>query len=143
MRAALLVLALVLVPACAEPLPIRMSDGLAELPDEVEDACHFWGIECALSDRIYGAVMVSLVEVAGDAEDLGQNWGADSCRPGLWVDPSAHHRLEHELGHILVGPEHSEDPANAMFHSGAEDAEVTDDQLDAAEKSADRIVRCR
>ncbi len=96
----------------------------------------------AVFSHVRGALM-RRGRTTHEAEDLGQNWGADSCRPGLWVDPSAHHRLEHELGHILVGPAHSEDAANVMFHSGAEDAEVTDNQLDAAEKSADRIVRCR
>ncbi|MGL5912303.1 MAG: hypothetical protein ACRCZP_20020 [Phycicoccus sp.] len=134
---------LTLCSACAEPLPIRMSDKLDTLPDEVVEACDLWGIVCELSPRAYGAVLISLVEVAPGSKVLGQNWGAESCRPAMWVDPTSHNRVAHELGHILVGREHSDDESNVMWHAGAEDAEVTDAQLDAAEKGADRLVRCR
>lgn len=139
MKAAIILLAC----SCAEPLPIRMSDRLDALPDYVTDACDLWGIECTLAPHIYGAVSVALVEAAPGTKTLGESWGADSCRPGMWVDPSARNRVAHELGHILVGPEHSDDPGNVMWPSGADDAEVTGAQMDAAEKSADRIVRCR
>lgn len=136
-------LVLLLACSCAEPLPIRMSDRLDVLPEPVAEACAFWGIVCELSPRAYGAVLISLVEVEPGARVLGQNWGAASCRPAMWVDPSARNRVAHELGHILVGPEHSDDPENVMFHSGADDAEATDAQLEAAERGASRLVRCR
>lgn len=134
---------LLLAAACAEPLPIRMSDRLDALPESVVEACEFWGIECALSDRVYGAVKVSLIEVQHGERILGENWGAGGCRPGFWVDPSGRNRVAHELGHLLVGPEHSDDPENVMWHAGADDAEATDAQLDAAVQGADRIVACR
>lgn len=134
---------LLLACSCAEPLPVRMSDRLDTLPAPVVEACEFWGIECELAPHIYGAVSIALVEAVPGAKTLGESWGADSCRPGMWVDPSARNRVAHELGHILVGPEHSDDPSNVMWPSGADDAEVTDAQMGAAERSADRIVRCR
>jgi hypothetical protein len=136
-------LALLLACSCAEPLPIRMSDRLDTLPAPVVEACDFWGIVCELQPRAYGAVLISLIEVAPGSKVRGQNWGAESCRPAMWVDPTSRNRVAHELGHILVGPEHSDDERNVMFHSGAEDAEATDAQLEAAERGADRLVRCR
>lgn len=151
---------LLLACSCSEPLPIRMSDRRDALPPEVLDACEFWGIACELSDRLYGSVKVGLIEVQHGQRVLGENWGAGGCRPGLWADPSSRNRVAHELGHILVGPEHSDDPDNVMWHGGADDgapsdeqleagernvdeAEATDEQLDAAERGADRLVRCR
>lgn len=137
------ILAVMLTCSCAEPLTIRMSDRIKVLPEPVAEACDFWGIACELSGRLYGSVKVSLVEVQAGETVLGDAWGADSCRPGFVVDPTSRHRVAHELGHVLIGPEHSDDPDNVMWHSGADDAEATDAQLDAAERGADRIVGCR
>lgn len=126
---------------CAEPLSIRMPDRVDSLPTEVTDACEFVGIACELSGRTYGSVFVTLVEVQPGEHILGENWGAGSCRPGFWSDPTRNNRVAHELGHILLGPEHSDDEENFMFHSGGDD--ITDEQLDDIVTEANRIVACR
>lgn len=138
--AALLLLTLVIPAGCSAVLPVNLvypQDGDREL---VERAGEILGVPIEFRDKEYGAVTLAL------ADELGPNldgWG----EIGGWRDRECNYvafaernvlTIAHELGHTM-GLRHTE--SGLMIHNATE-SELTDEQLDTIERSAELLYAC-
>ena len=145
--------------AAASCVPYRLGDDALPLGRTTDLLAHEVGD--GLLDQLARVVSHQFVEalarlrqyglaphvLAADEADLAE----DALEHGLDARPlavlragehrEAVERVAHELGHIL-GLEHRKDVGAAM-HPTAPGLDVTDDELEVVERSADRIVGCR
>lgn len=136
-----LIITLCTLVGCASPLPLRVRDqehreDLAELPDEVLDACAIFGFECAPSDETWGVITIDLIHVDGWVQGRTLD---RPCRPSVWSEPRAE-RIAHEMGHVLELDD--VDVEDNVMHLEARGDALTDRQLRRAERAADRLVGC-
>lgn len=130
-----------LVEQSARPGEYPVEDPTPEAREVLDEAFGFWGRGYDLVPQgeplgNYGAVQIVLDDAVTD-----DAWtqGMGPCRPLIWslYDADA---LIHELGHVWLGPDHSEDPDNLMHAKGGED--VTDKQWDKAQRKIDLFNAC-
>jgi hypothetical protein len=145
-RAAVLALALA---GCSDPDTLRVHVGNLDegpsddLPEAVVEACDLWGLHCVdePSQRAKDVIRLYLIPppIAGQWR-AGQTVGdvGDCARVAIapYNDPPM---IAHEIGHILLGPEHAADPRDLMHLRVGTD--LTDEQLDRAAKTVRAINR--
>lgn len=152
---ALALLLLALVAGCSGPVRLRVLDWhhepLAELepsglPAPIADACDAWQIECAADDTGRVPVLVHLLPDALLELHPSRVGRTDRLARCSWVVVTTPTSATHELGHVLLGMEHSADPSNVMYdrlrRDTGRDDEIRLDQLDSAAHAAGEISTC-
>lgn len=129
----------VLVACEALPVRVRGDDNrdIDPLPDVVIEACDAIAIACEPARRNYGSVIIDMVHTTDGVRGRAFE---SRCSPVIRSIPKSP-EIAHELGHIL-GLEHRKDDDAAM-HPTMPGLDFTDDEIDTAEREADRIVGCR
>lgn len=146
---------LVLLPACAGPIPVYLTTSDAAGPvtdpsprvrETLDGGFGWWGLEYELVgpdawQRSYGAIDLAILELEPGVAYDGQAFRPAPCRPSVWVRPDALD-LAHELGHVF-DLEHVDDPDNLMHSAGGgPEPELTDAQERDAEQAIGWFLAC-
>lgn len=144
----------VLVAGCSGPIPVYLGTDthqapVVQPPMEVkrvlDEGFGYWGLTYELVGRnglgAYGSIDLTVVDVGDDQPVRGSHRKEAPCRHDVWVDRDGV-ALAHELGHAWGLIEHSDDPENVMYPTADEGAELTDAQLDKAERGIANFLAC-
>lgn len=107
-----------------------------ELTEEVEEACEILSLVCVPDND--GDVTLVLQESNNGLH--GRELEGDGCHRIAWAEPDDPFIIAHELGHLFLGSDHSNEKNNLMANPPG--TELTSKQTKKVERVVRRLSLC-